>query len=209
MNTSTQSAAPHGTYNHFHVNSTAVTKRAWLALALALGVGANAMAATTAQKQPPASAAASVAKPGAAPTHRAGCSKGVQTITWNGSGNQTHPRVVCDQVVLRLNGPGTLTVKQLRTQLLVIEAAGRGRVVVQGGRAQEILVNLDDRANVSTTGLQVDTATANVLGKGNIRLGRVGSFLEAVVQGQGTISYQGTPDVLRTVSGKGAVVPVR
>ncbi len=176
---------------------------------LALSLGSGAMAATTAHKPPPASAATSVVKPGAASAHQAGCSKGVQTITWNGSGNRNHPRAVCDQVVLRVNGPGTLTVKQMRTQLLVIEAAGRGRVVVQGGRAQEILVNLDDRASVSTTGLQVDTATANVLGKGNIRLGPVGSFLEAVVQGEGTISYQGTPNVLRTVSGKGAVVRVQ
>lgn len=105
---------------------------------------------------------------------------------------------------IKLPGSGNLQLAGVFTNQLHITLSGSGNISIKDGTAHEFLCLLNGSGNINTENIDVTNATLKIQGSGKIAIGKSDS-LNAVINGSGTITYQGNPQIQKEISGSGRI----
>jgi hypothetical protein len=124
-------------------------------------------------------------------------------LTLNGAGDLEILSLETDSFDLAINGAGNIGIKDLSAGKLSVNLAGTGSVTVTGMVAEQS-VSLDGAGNYQAGDLQTYNTAIEINGLGNGVVWATES-LQVGINGGGSVSYYGSPNVSQQISGLGEV----
>ncbi|MES1226974.1 MAG: DUF2807 domain-containing protein, partial [Bacteroidota bacterium] len=106
---------------------------------------------------------------------------------------------------LRSSGSGNIYLHNVFTNSIEAESIVSGRISVMGGTAINGKIKTDGSGKIDMTTLALRTATARLIGSGDIKL-KVAEQLNARIDGSGSIYFSGYPLVISEISGTGRLI---
>jgi hypothetical protein len=126
---------------------------------------------------------------------------------WENAGGQLRIRVTLPQLnALDMNGAGRISVNGLAGGALALVLSGAGELEASG-RVETLTARVNGAGSIDLSRLQATDATVAVNGAGSLQVNATGQ-LDAVLNGVGSITYDGKPTKLNSsINGVGSIRP--
>lgn len=124
-------------------------------------------------------------------------------LTLNGAGDIDLQSLQTEALVLEINGAGNFEITDLTAENLSVNLAGTGSITVSGVVAKQD-VSLDGAGSYQAGDLQTRSTAIEINGLGSGTVWAT-ETLDISINGGGTVSYYGSPNVSQEITGLGDV----
>lgn len=124
-------------------------------------------------------------------------------VTIRGSGDVEATGMHAPDAVLTIDGSGEIVVRDAAVETLAVRMDGSGEMTLEGTAATQ-RVEISGAGGYEAEGLRSADAFVSIRGSGSAAV-TADDSLDAVIEGSGDISYQGSARVTQDVSGSGDV----
>lgn len=125
-------------------------------------------------------------------------------ITVSGLGNVDVPRMEGTTVDITVTGGGDINVDELHAKDLNIKISGLGDLNINGGDVSSTDILISGGGNYNARELASEVVNVNISGLGSARVW-ARDALDAVINGGGSVRYDGKPQVTKEITGVGEV----
>lgn len=112
-----------------------------------------------------------------------------------------------EEMEIEINGEGNLNLTELKAKNVNIEINGAGSVTILG-ECNELTINMKGSGSLNALNFEAKEADIELSGSGNASL-NVSEKMNIFIEGSGSISYKGKPDLKQKIRGSGEVTNIK
>jgi hypothetical protein len=108
-------------------------------------------------------------------------------------------------IYLRSSGSGSIYLHKVISTQLEAEASGSGQITATGGTTVREKLKSDASGKIDLSAVAAEQVNAHTKGSGDIKV-KVSGYLDASIDGSGSIYFSGYPQIATHISGSGHLV---
>ena len=130
----------------------------------------------------------------------------VNSFILNSSGNIICTNdILAGNLFLRTSGSGDIVLQKVIANNIDAESAVSGRITSTGGVVTNQKLKTNGSGKIDLSAIVANNVSARTIGSGDIKV-RVSDYLDATIDGSGSVYFRGYPQVSTHIHGSGGVI---